>query len=462
MKAIKTKVCFQQYILQMKKLIIISLLLVVPFLSNAQIKVLESSSKKVPAWVVATGNDYFVASATAPSIDEAKDMCINEVKKQIISSIAENIKSSTSQNMSQTTTQNGIVDYLESFNSGFETRSAILPFVNGVSMSKVEAYYYEKRADKATKEISYSYSILYPFTDAELNDLIKEFLELDAQMEATLNSQIAKLGKIASTEEIDRSIAALNSLLDYFFDDQRISKTKQTIELFKKIYTYISVELVSSEPGEMVYALLAEGNPISTSVKPTFRSNCALGVMYSNMGDGIVKVTYDSTGCLDEDNNFIEVSYRIPYAPIKKQIFPTMTSSPLRIISNGGMNIKMLQPKSVEGSAPHGDDVEVVSVDGLQIEFQLDNRSSTVAKLTSLILNINESNTTISASNLDIDIVQGVSSIYIPFDKNIDIRQSNSSEKYTSLAFTKGSLTIVNPSNGRVQTLPLVVKYRLE
>lgn len=459
----------------MRKYILIYLMLILPILATAQIKVLESSSKKAPAWIASSGSDYFVASAVGSSLDEAKNLCLQDVKKQIISAVAENLKSSTSQTTSQTTTQNDIIDFFESFDSNFETRSAILPFINGISMSKVDAYYYEKTLNKATGITSYSYSIHYPFSSSELYTLIKKFLAQDAEMETILNNQIDKISNITSTEDIDRGITALTPLLEYFFDDIRISKTKQTIEQYKKLYSYISIELVNSTPGEMTYLLSIEGKPITTAIKPTFKSNCAMGLMYSNIEEGMVKVTYDSEGCSSEDTNFIEINYRIPYFPIKKQLFPAMTKSPLQIAPKGSMNITKIFNEKEERVAKNEisktnsneEENKIIEekstkVDGLNIEFLLDNRSNMPARITSLTLKLEEFNSSINLPRLDIQIPQGVAIVTIPYNKSIILKEIKNSQNFSSLSFTKGNITVVNPVNNEVQTVPIIVKYTIE
>lgn len=433
-----------------KFITLLSLIVAIPFTVNGQIKVLEKSAKKVPGWLVSTGNGYFVASNKASSLEAARELCLEDIKRQIISAVAENIKSTTSQHTTQVTGQNQIIDFNEEFMAKFETRSAVVPFINGISLSKAEDYYYEKTQDKSSGITSYSYSVLYPFSEGELRSLISKFNAQDREMEKILNQQIEKLDDINSTEDIDRGISNLTPLLDYFFDDVRIAKTEQTYQTYKKLYSYISLEMVSSSPGNMVYAMMLNGRTITTGMKPAIRSNCAMSLSYSGVGDNMVKVTYDNGGCLDGEDNWVEVSYRLPYTALKRKLYPVMTNTPLRISATGQMIVKLGEVDTLTNM-----------VDGVKLEFQLNNLSSAAAEVRSISLKLKELGSTINESGLNIALANGISAINISSLNSYKLVELSTSKKLYSLPFVNGSIDVVNQSTGAVQSIPIVVKYEL-
>ncbi len=415
--------------------------------TNAQIKVLEKSSKKPPAWLVSVGDDYFVSSNMGATLEQAQMLCLEDIKKQIISAVAENIKSESSQNTTQITNQSEIVEFNEEFLAKFETRSAVLPFINGISLSKAEAFYYEKTLDKSTKQERYSYSVLYPFSQSELNMLIRKFNEQDAQMEAELDALIEGMDVIESTEQIDAGLAKVEPLLNYFFDDVRIAKAQQTQAAYKKLYSMISLELVSSQPSEMVYVLMLDGSPISTQAKPQIRSNSATEIMYNSAPEKMVIVSYDDTGCIDGEENWIEVGYRLAYTPLKKKFYPVMTTTPMNVRGVGEMTIM----------ANKADSSGVVN--GVTLIFQLDNKSREDVILKGITLRVNEFSTPLNDNDLSIALTGGVVSLEIPYTKPLSVANSGSFSKITQLSFTKGHITLQNQNTGATESVPLVVKY---
>ena len=135
---------------------------------SAQFKVVDKSSKKAPAWYQQMVADYLIVSAHEPTLEEAQAACLQEVKKQIIQAVAQNITFSESSNLNQKLEGEEITEFVDTYSSTTDVKAATVPFVQGISLSKVEEYYWEKLQDKKTKEVYYNCSIKYPFTQLEL------------------------------------------------------------------------------------------------------------------------------------------------------------------------------------------------------------------------------------------------------------------------------------------------------
>ena len=172
----------------MKKQLVLTatLILALSFGSFAQFKVVEKSTKKAPAWYQQMAADYLIVSAHEPTLEEAQAACLQEVKKQIIQAVAQNITFSESSILNQKLEGEDITEFVDIYSSNTDVKAATVPFIQGISLSKVEDFYWEKLQNKKTKEIYYNYSIKYPFSQLELKKLVRDFEKRDKQYEAQL------------------------------------------------------------------------------------------------------------------------------------------------------------------------------------------------------------------------------------------------------------------------------------
>jgi hypothetical protein len=165
-------------------------------------KVLEKSAKSQPSWVNAIVPNYVITTASGKTIESAQNEALIKVKEQIISSVAENIQSTTTYNR-QETINNNQSDFKEQLATATKTRAADIPFIKGISMTKVEDFYWEKvRENDAEK---YYYHMKYPFSKAELNQLIREFEEADRAITKQLEDIIARIETSTNIEELTQA-----------------------------------------------------------------------------------------------------------------------------------------------------------------------------------------------------------------------------------------------------------------
>ena len=107
---------------------------------SAQFKVVDKSSKKAPAWYQQMVADYLIVSAHEPTLEEAQAACLQEVKKQIIQAVAQNITFSESSNLNQKLEGEEITEFVDTYSSTTDVKAATVPFIQGISLSKVEEY----------------------------------------------------------------------------------------------------------------------------------------------------------------------------------------------------------------------------------------------------------------------------------------------------------------------------------
>ena len=128
------------------KTVIFSIMLLVASAMSASaqkndFKVEEASAKRMPEWVNAVEQDYLNVTATAGDIEAAKAAVIENVKKQIAQSIATRIVSESS--LTTSAIQSGdSFSKTQNLESSILSRTAKLPFIGEISLSKAADYYW--------------------------------------------------------------------------------------------------------------------------------------------------------------------------------------------------------------------------------------------------------------------------------------------------------------------------------
>ncbi len=297
---------------------------------SAAVKVVERSSKKAPVWLNTMETEYIITSAVADDLERAKALCMDNIRTQVIESVAQNVQSSSASTLSQETMTSGITDFVDNFSSTFKTQAATVPFLTGISASKAEDYYWEKRQDKDTGEITWLYSIKYPFPRIELKRLVDIFDTNDRKMVARYEQLRAEYDDIESVEQIDKAVSDLKPLIDYFFDDVRKGDAQTLQRNYSALYGRIFLSEVSSRPGEYVYRLMLGDNPVSISRKPSLKSETLTQLHAEKRGTEWV-VTYDYSDADVNEQNVIRLSQRIGPLSIREEIFADLAGTVIEI-----------------------------------------------------------------------------------------------------------------------------------
>lgn len=288
---------------------------------SQEYKVVEKSDKKAPAWYESAESGYIVASAEAASMEEARQQCLESVKRQIIQAIAQNIEFSDSHVVKQTS-GNGdrITEFVDQYIAEGSTRAASLPFIKGISLSKVDGSYWEKRRDKKTDKITYAYAVRYPFPEDEHKALVLQFEEQDREMEDLITGMENHLNDISSVEEIDQCIIKMQPAAEYFFDKTRREWAEGVIQNYKKLPTFITAQGKADGKDSYVISLYIKGKKITTAAMPRLTSNCASQLKATPKGEDIL-ITYSSEDCLDDEENFVELTFRMPGKSLKHKFY---------------------------------------------------------------------------------------------------------------------------------------------
>lgn len=284
-------------------------------------KVIEKSDKRAPAWYESAESGYIVASAETASMEEARQQCMESVKRQIIQAVAQNIEFSDSHVVKQTS-GNGdrITEFVDQYLAEGSTRAASLPFIKGISLSKVDGSYWEKRRDKKSGKITYVYAIRYPFPESEHKALVRQFEEQDRAMEDLVKGLEEHISDISSVEEIDQCITKMRPAVEYFFDKTRREWAEGVVLNYKKLLDLSTAEGKENGKGAYVVSLFIKGKKITTAAMPKLTSNCASQLKAVPRGEDIL-ITYSSEDCLEDEENFVELTFRMPGKSLKHKFY---------------------------------------------------------------------------------------------------------------------------------------------
>ena len=275
----------------------------------ADTKVIEKSAKKAPEWLYSATDGFIVVTVEASNLGDAQQRAIQLVTERIILSVATSVSVSQDNEISSVSTDGSVAEK-ESFKRVSRMKSANLPFLKGISSSKIKDIYWIKLQDKATKAEHYEYSVKYPYSKTEQLQLVDEFERLDASKNQEYETLKNKLDNIESIEEIKQGILQLNSLKEYFFDNVRLSQVNALTEQYKALYNAITLSGHLSEAGKYEIQMLLNGKPVKVATVPKVTSNCASQIRVNPSGNKFV-ITYDAIDCLGDEENFINVQFRI-------------------------------------------------------------------------------------------------------------------------------------------------------
>lgn len=414
---------------------------------GAQTKVIEKSAKKVPAWMNAAVDDYLVVSVTAASLAEAQTKALAEITERIIQAVASHVTVSQTSVISEVNT-NGNIDSKDAYSRVSKMKSANLPFLKGISLSKVEEIYWQKVRNKDTNAEHYDYAVKYPFSESEQQQLVAEFEKLDAEKVARYKALEQKIKEIEAVEEIKSAMTELNSLGEYFFDEVRISDAKGLTERYKQLYDALTVTGTFLEEGKYKCQMLLEGNPVRVSTLPKVTSNCAAQLSV-RPSEGAFIVSYDAIDCLPEEENFLDIVFRISgkkyaHKAYIKEAGGAATSS-FSVVPEGKL---IFTADSVIAAKR--------KILNINIRLTLNNRGGTAFGLKALELHLPELSAPIVFDDIDaVYKTKGILQVKALAEGEFTALE----KKKSAFSFVQGSMTLVNPQTGTVERVKISLPY---
>jgi hypothetical protein len=309
--------------INLKYLFVCAVLVACTTACTAQIKVIEKSAKKAPAWVNGVEKNFLIVSATAQNVEAAKEKILNSIREQVVHAVAVNVKSSAAINVQETVLDGKVRQFLETTGTTIHTKSGNVPFLSEIALSNAVDYYWEKQRDKKTKVVTVAYHVKYPFPEIQLQQLVFEFKEADEKMTAQLTGLCESLDAVKDMEEIGKNIVALQQL-QKIFDDGRKEQAAACITNYRNLYTYVSLEESEHHTGHLSYQLMLSGKPAVTIQKPRVKSNCADNIKVKSHDNGATDISYQTDGCYADLDNYIEVTYNFGGKNVTQKFFFTV------------------------------------------------------------------------------------------------------------------------------------------
>lgn len=313
-----------------KYLLLVVALIATAGISLSQDKVIQKSGKQ-PKWVNNLEKDYIITVGRGNTSQEAQQNALTMVKERIVSSVAENVKAKTELKKEEANYNNNISVFLEKFASSTTTESGKVPFLQGISLSKVEEFYWEKLQGKDKKEYFY-YHLKYPFPEFELQKLVSDYKMRDNELTRQLEDLISQAENIESVEQAEKNIGELRVLTDYFMDGRK-NQAELGITRYTSLLASIELVEVESNLGELKYSLRLGTKTISTVKKPITKSECArITSTINNQDYWLVK--YDYANCYEDPENNILVKYRFGNADVQKKFYFDISTNKASIFVN--------------------------------------------------------------------------------------------------------------------------------
>lgn len=426
-------------------LLLVSLVALLATPAHAEDKVVERSAKKVPEWLTGAADGFLVVTVEAPSMAEAQRLALDEVTERIIRSVASNVSLDQS-NVASETVRDGVVSSTDTYTRTSRIRSANLPFLNGISLSKVSDVYWVKLRDKQTKAERYEYSVKYPYTRMDQRMLQADFEELDASKEAELDALERNLDNITSLDDISAGIAGAEALAEYFFDNVRAAKVKSLKARYNELYKTIGIIGAVTGNGSAECALSVNGKAVRCGLVPTVTSNCASNINVTP-ADGTYRITYDTADCLPDEENYLTITFRVRGKRVEHRMSLNgdMPSGKFSVVPEGSVK---LTADTI--SADNG------TIAGLSIRLTLNNRGTTDFGVKSLELNVPGLAAPIVIDDIDA-IYSSSGNVQIKCNVNGDIRLDPAHAAGSRML--TGRISLVNPLTGSVVSSRLSMPF---
>ncbi len=306
----------------MRRLLVIALSLMLPLCACAQkkgFKLVEKSGPK-PEWVgQGSVKDYIIVQSDKPTLEEAKSDAMQKVRTEIAASVATNVmrtvNSYTQKVVEGNESQTNATMSIES-----TSKIARMPAIQGVSITKADTYQ-ELFRNKKTGEVYYNLYVKYPFSQFDLVELVTAYELHEKEIDDKIKGFEDGLDNVESVEQIDANILALNALEgEIGAEDSRTITIEGIVKRYNKIYDNIIVDVVNKSKNKVTVRLVYNGNTIATSQKPRTSSNCATQFTVKSEGDNTV-INFDSEYCYDQDDNYVEVRFKVGPKFAKEKIF---------------------------------------------------------------------------------------------------------------------------------------------
>jgi len=302
----------------MKRLVFVTLLIFSCAFIFAQPKVADKSGKK-PDWVNGVEKDFVIVSGSGTTINDAQNAALMIIKERIVSSVADNVKATSTMQTAEISDNKSVRSFFEQYSSQVTSQSGKVPYLQEISLSKANEYYWEKINDKKSNKTWFEYHIKYPFPEFELKKLVLDFQMRDRQLTDNLDRLEAEVETVTSIEQIETNLDELKALQDAFVD-ARSDRVNTVSARYRGLYKAVELTEVENSLGTLRFTLRLNDRTISTVKKPTVTSECArVKGTKNNVTDW--EVLYDYENCYEDPENNIQVAFRFGNSTLSKKFY---------------------------------------------------------------------------------------------------------------------------------------------
>lgn len=314
------------------------LLFIITLSTVAQEKVVQREGDP-GKWINTLESGYIITSGRAAELEQAKQLALDHVKLSIVQSVAERVEVTT---VHTTTELSGdVTSFLDTWKEDVATESGNVPFLKGISMSKVEGWYWEKIKNKSSKQLFYRYHIKYPFSDQELNALIAAYEKNDRELTDRLENEIYIIDHTSSLDELVAAQSRLREMSG-IFKDQRKQQVSAGLAAFKATMQTLSVVPLSNHPGEMIVLLKSGDRMFAVEKSPRVSSPCAEILEVTDI-EGKTRVTYSYDYCrAGSDQNILAFYYTLGAIRLKDEVRFDITAYQVELSMGGTIQLNLI------------------------------------------------------------------------------------------------------------------------
>jgi nicotinic acid mononucleotide adenylyltransferase len=272
--------------------------------SCASLKIIEKSSKEKPSWLYGIETNFLVGEGKGSDYNEAKYNALQMVKEKIVASVAQSISFEQNIEVNETRYKKAI-EFLEEYTSKTVSKTGSRSYLQGISLSKATDFYWEKKRENRIEEINYF--IKYPFTQKDIDVLIKEWENQEEELSQRLDTLKFNKNGHKTVESIIAEIEELQYLSSFFVDQRKATADISIKNLENKLNAIQLIPEVDSLGFFKYYLMLGEDS-IKTMQKPKVNSNCAdIKEIKTNDQFGCIKYEYDN--CEVDEKNHLNIAY---------------------------------------------------------------------------------------------------------------------------------------------------------
>jgi hypothetical protein len=286
--------------------------MLLPVLLVAQDKVVESSGK-MPAWAKNLAEpQHIISMGTGATLSDAQQQALLLVKQEIVRGVAEKVVATSS-----LSTEDYGSEVASTYRQSLTTKAAKVPYVQGISSSRIAEFYWEKLQKKSDKKLYFRYYVKYPFSTAQQGKLLAEFREREAQRAEQIAQLSAGVDSVSSVEAIGAALSELSLLREADPDDR---EPVAVAARYTALYSRIVVADEGSTLGEIRYSLRLGERLIRCAAKPHVQAGCTT-ITDMRIGSSINTLLYTYDGCYRDEENFVEVRYTFGGVSVRAKIF---------------------------------------------------------------------------------------------------------------------------------------------